>query len=359
MSSEFLVSTKGIERPWLTVGAGARAVPGALTASVRDAVADGYALRESEAEGVSISLGDGDGTWEHDPLAATAHVTASSTGDLAALAETAVELDRGADLEAPGARYRSISRVPDVDAVRLLIGVASRPDVRDAAYLAQEQRLEIQSSAADGAQSLTVLHRWLEAQDFAAEDAPLAYTVLDADFTETTGWVSGAEPASHAPHTLDPFGGATPWPDDPAAPECTGESLEVTFGVVDSAAGTRGASVRARNVSGRPCAIENVPDLVFRNADGKAQRDVAIKPYEPGVRPGRVVVPDGGSVLAPLLWRTMSTANDSDTTTTIEVTAIPGADHVPLDVTTDGTPASGLDILDGAEVHLGPWTQSA
>jgi hypothetical protein len=55
----------------------------------------------------------------------------------------------------------------------------------------------------------------------------------------------------------------------------------------------------------------------------------------------------------------MSTASDPDTTTTIEVTAIPGADPVPLDVTTYGTPASGLDILDGAEVRVGPWTQSA
>jgi hypothetical protein len=361
VSAEFLAGSEKPEdsaaaRPWLTIGAGARGVTGTLTDSVADAIEDGYELRGAGAETVSTGLGDGDGTWEDDPLAATAHVTASSRDDLVALAETAVELDRGAGLEAPGARYQAISRVPDVDAVRLLVAAAGRPDVRDVAYLAQQQQLEIQSGADSGAQSLADLHHWLEAQVFATADSPLAYTVLDASFAETTGWVSGAEPASHAPHTLDPFGGAAPWPDDPAAPACTGNSLEVTFGVVDSAAGTRGGSVRARNVSGGPCAVENVPGLVFRNGAGQAQADITIEPYEPGVEPGRVVVPDGESVLAPLLWRAMSTVNDPDTTTTVEVTAVPGADPVLLDVTTDGTP--GPDILDGAEVRVSPWIQA-
>lgn len=360
VSSEFLVGAGDIEdiEPWLAVEAGARAVTEALTESVADAVEDGYALGESGAETVHIRLGDGDGTWEDDPLAATAHITTSAPDDLVALAETAVELDRGTDLEAPAARYRSIARVPDVDAVRLLVGAADRPDVSHATYLAQEQRLEIQSTADAGAQSLADLYQWLDAQDFATADEPLAYTVLDAAFAETTGWVSGVEPASHAPHPLPLPDGMEPWPDDSSAPDCTGENLEVTFGVVDSAAGTRGASVRARNTSGEPCAVEDVPGLAFRNGDGQAQTAVTVEPYEPGVEPGRIVVPEGESVLSPLVWRAMSTVNDPDTTTTIEVTAVPGAGPVALDVTTDGTSASGLDILDGAAVRVGPWTQA-
>lgn len=336
----------------LTVGAG----PHTRSPVVAAAVEDGYGLIAAGATTVGLSLGPGggDGSWDEDPLAATAHVAAADPDDLVDLAVAAVELDREVALQAPGARYQPAARVPDVDAVRLLAAAAGRPGVQDAAYLAQEQRLEIWSGAEPRSKDLADLRRWLEALDFASADGPLAYTLLDVRSTETTGWVSGAAPASHAPHTLDPFGGATPWPDDPSAPDCTGDELEVTFGVVDSAAGTRGASVAARNVSGRPCAVENVPRLTFHNQAGQAQSDVAIQPYEPGVRPGRVVVPAGESALALLLWRAMSTANDPDPTTTVEVTATPGARPVPLDVTAGG---EGLDVLDGAEVRVSPWIQ--
>ncbi|MFI2365556.1 DUF4232 domain-containing protein [Promicromonospora sp. NPDC019610] len=335
------------------VGSGLRVGAGPDTAAevVADAVEDGDELLAAGATTVSLGLGEGNGS---DPLAATAHVTAAAPDDLVDVAEAADELDRRAELEAPGARYRSGAGVPDVDTVRLLVAAAGRPGVQDATYLAAERRLAIQSDAASGAQSLADLRRWLEAQDLATVDAPMAYTVLDAGYAETTGWVSGAEPPAHSP---GPAGGATPWPDDPAAPDCTGQDLELTLGVVDSAAGTRGSSVRARNVSGRPCAVENVPDLVFENATGQPQGNVTVRPSEPGAVPARVVLPDGGAVLAPLLWHTMSTANDPDTTTTVQVTPVPGADPVPLDATTDGTPATGLDILDGAEVRVGPWTQ--
>lgn len=339
-------------------GLGVSTGPDTTSEVVADAVEDGFGLLAAGATTVDLGLGGrGDGSWDDDPLAATAHVSAASRDDLLGIARAAEELDRGVELQAPGVLFRAATRVPDVDAVRLLVAAAGRPGVVDATYLSQEQRMTLRSDAEAGAQSLAELHRWLDTQDFATADHPLAYTVMDAAYAETTGWVSGAEPAGYAPHTLEPFGDAEPWAEDPAAPDCTGQDLEVTFGVVDSAAGTRGASVRATNVSGGPCAVENVPDLVFENEAGQPQQNVTVEPYEPGVMPGRVVVPDGGTVLAPLLWRAMSTTNDPDTTTAIEVTAVPGADPVPLDVTTDGTPATGLDVLDGAEVRLGPWTQ--
>jgi hypothetical protein len=253
----------------LSVGAG----PHTPSPAVAAAVEDGYGLVAAGATTVGLGLG-GDDSWDQDPLAATALVTAATPGDLVDLAVTAVELDRGVELEAPGARYRSASRVPDVDAVRLLAAVAARPGVRDVSYLAQDQRLEIWSGAEPASQDLADLRRWLEAQDFADAENPLAYTVLAGD-TESTGWVSGAAPASHAPHTLDPFGGATPWPDDAGAPDCAGDGLEVTFGAVDAAAGTRGASVAARNVSGRPCAVESTPTLTFHDEAGQAQGDMS------------------------------------------------------------------------------------
>ncbi|MFI8527061.1 DUF4232 domain-containing protein [Promicromonospora sukumoe] len=349
------VASSFVGGPGLSVSTG----PETASEVVSAAVADGFALLAAGAStvGLSLGLGGGDGSWEESPIASTAHVTAASPEDFVGLARTAVELERSVDLEAPGVRYQGATRMPDVGAVRLLVAAAARPGVVDATYLSPEQRITLQTDAEADSQSLADLRRWLETQDYGTADDPVGYTVLDASYAETTGWVSGAEPASHAPHTLDPFTDAGVWPEDPTAPDCAGPDLEVTFGVVDSAAGTRDGSVRATNVSGGSCAVENVPGLVFENEAGQPQQDVTIEPYEPGVVPGRVVVPDGGTVLAPLLWRAMSTANDPDTTTTVQVTAVPGADPVPLDATTDGTPATGLDVLDGAEVRIGPWTQ--
>jgi hypothetical protein len=341
------------EGPSLHVTTGA----GPTTEVVGDAATDAYHLREAGADSVTIGLGDGSGTWEDDPIAATAQVRAPSVDALPGLARTAVELDRSADLSASGADFRSAGRVPDVGAVALLVAAAERPDVSSATYLAQERRLTVRADTTSPAQDLTALRRWLDRQEYArASGYHVAYTVVDAEQTETTGWVSGFEPAAQDTDTLPLPDGAAPWPVDPAAPDCTGDDLEVTFGVVDSSLGTRAAHVRARNMSGVPCAIENVPDLIFRNEAGQAQENVTITPGDVGT--ARVVVPDGEYVLSAFLWRAMSTVNDSDTTTTVEVTAVPGADPVRLDATMDGTRASGLDVLDGAEVRQSPWTQA-
>lgn len=341
------------EGPSLHVTTGA----GPATKVLRDAATDAYHLREAGALMVTISLGDGPGTWEDDPTAATAQVRAQSVDALPGLARTAVELDRSADLSASGADFRSASQVPDVGAVALLVAAAERPEVSSATYLAQERRLTVRADTTSPAHDLTELRRWLDRQEYArASGYHVAYTVIDAEQTETTGWVSGFEPSAQDSDTLPLPGGAAPWPVDPAAPDCTGDDLEVTFGVVDSSLGTRAANVRARNMSGAPCAIENIPDLTFRNEAGQAQENVTIAPGD--VEPARVVVPDGEYVASAFLWRAMSTVNDPDTTTTVEVIAVPGADPVRLDATMDGTRASGLDVLDGAEVRQSPWTQA-
>lgn len=329
---------------------------GPTTKVVRDAATDAYRLREAGAVSVTIGLGGGTGTWDEDPIAATAQVRAPSVDDLPGLARTAVKLDRSADLSASGADFRSGARVPDVGAVELLVATAGRPDVSSVTYLAQERRLTVRT-ATSSAQGITALHEWLDGQEYARTSGyHVAYTVIDAEQAETTGWVSGFEPPAQDAGTLPPPEGAAPWPVDPSAPDCTGDDLEVTFGVVDSSLGTRAANVRARNVSGVPCAIENAPELIFRNEAGQAQENVTITPGD--VEAVRVVVPDGEYVLSAFLWRAMSTANDPDTTTTVEVTAVPGADPVRLDATVDGTRASGLDVLDGAEVRQSPWTQA-
>jgi hypothetical protein len=63
-------------------------------------------------------------------------------------------------------------------------------------------------------------------------------------------------------------------------------------------------------------------------------------------------------MLAPLRWPAMSTSNDPDLTTSIQVVAVPGAEPVLLDVTGHESSPAGLDIPDGAEVRLGLWVQA-
>jgi len=81
-------------------------------------------------------------------------------------------------------------------------------------------------------------------------------------------------------------------------------------------------------------------------------------PYESGVVPGRLVVPPGEQMLAPLRWRAMSTANDPNVAVSIQVIAVPGAEPVLLDVTEHESSPVGLDIMDGGDVYLGPWAQA-
>jgi hypothetical protein len=191
-------------------------------------------------------------------------------------------------------------------------------------------------------------------------DGPVAYTVTEPGYaTLLDGWVGGAAPPEPEPRTVPLPDGVTPWPEAPAAPACSGDDLELTLGTPDAAAGGRYLGVLARNVSGGPCALEGVPGLAFRNAEGEPQRNVTVAP-QPGIVPGRVVVPAGGQAMATLQWRAMSTALDPDVTTRVEVTPVPGADPVRLVPREPGDSggATTLDVLDGAEVRVGPWAQA-
>ena len=122
------------------------------------------------------------------------------------------------------------------------------------------------------------------------------------------------------------------------------------------------AGVLRESMADAPVALDGVPALEFRNAAGEPQRDVTLEPSAPGVVPGRVVVPPGERALATVQWGAMSTANDPDVTTTVDVAPVPGAEPVPLTpVFPDDPPSAGgaLDVLDGADVRVGPWVQGA
>ncbi|WP_166853098.1 DUF4232 domain-containing protein [Isoptericola sp. BMS4] len=298
----------------------------------------------------------------------TADAVSSDAGGLVGLARLAADEELAVSVgTADGTvSYDGYGGVPDVAAVRLAVDAVGRDAVTTAVLAdSAEPRLSVGLDVAADAPPARALVRWLEDPARAAGlGRPVAYTVSEPGYaTLLDGWVGGVAPPEPAEHTVPVPDDVAAWPADADAPACAGGDLDLALSTPDAATGSRYLAVLATNVSGRPCALDGVPGLVFRNADGEPQRDVTLTPSAPGVVPGRVVVPDGERARATLEWRAMSTANDPDVTTSVEVTPVPGADAVRL-VPADpaGPGADGpttLDVLDGAEVRAGPWVQAA
>ncbi|MCZ2262390.1 DUF4232 domain-containing protein [Isoptericola sp. QY 916] len=313
-------------------------------------VADAVVLRRAGAttvSGVSAEAADGEG--------------------LVRLAEEAAEHKIAASLGTAddAVRYDASGRVPVVAAARLAVDAAGRPGV--ASVVVHAGFPEGTATADDSALTLQVgldgptsspeaddVARWLDDPARDAGGRHLAYTLTEPGYaSRVDGWVAAAPPPTPEEHTVPLPAGVGAWPDDDDAPACASDDLRLTLGTPDAAAGGRYLAVLAENVSERPCALDGVPRLTFRNADGEPQDDVTTEPAAPGVVPGRVVVPVGERALATVQWRAMSAANDPDVTTTVDVVAVPDGDPVPL------TPTAELDLLDGAEVRVGPWAQGA
>ena len=319
-------------------------------------VADAFALRRAGAttvSGVGAEVADGEG--------------------LVRLAQAAAEQEIAASLRtADGTlQYDASGRVPDAAVARLAVEAAERPGVASVAVSAQLPEdvvvtggvvlgLQVRLAGPTTSPTADAVTRWLDDPARVVGDGHLAYSLTEpGDAVRTDGWVAASPPPAPEEHTVPLPAGVDPWPTDDDAPACTGDDLRLTLGTPDAAAGGRYLGVHAENVSDRPCALDGVPDLVFRNADGEPQDDVTIEPSAPGVVAGRVVVPPGGRALATVQWRAMSTANDPDVTTAVDVVAVPGADPVPLAPELPGSGAAELDVLDGAEVRVGPWVQAA
>lgn len=261
-------------------------------------------------------------------------------------------------------RYDASGRVPDAAVARLAVDAAALPGVAtvvahagvpDGSVSADEGALTLQVGLAGPTSSPAAedVARWLDDPARAVGDAPLAYTLTEPGYAERIeGWVASAAPPAPEPRTVPLPAGVDPWPADDAAPACTGGDLRVSLGTPDAAAGGRFLAVHAENVSRRACALDGVPGLVFRNAAGEPQQ-VTLAPAAPGVVPGRVVVPAGERALATVQWRAMSTTNDPDVTTAVDVVPAPDADPVAL------VPSAELDVLDGGAVRVGPWVQAA
>jgi len=323
-------------------------------------VADAFLLRRAGATRVSGTSAD-----------------AADGAGLVALARASADAGLAASLAtADGAvRYDTSGRIPDPALTRLAVEVAARPGVATVVVQAGAGPEDAVVTDGDTILGLLVgmtgpttspdarsLVRWLDDPARPTDDAPLAYTLTEPGYAASVdGWVAASAPPEPEEHTVPLPAGVHAWPDGDA-PACTGADLEVTLGAPDAAAGSRYLAVLARNTSGRPCALDGVPALVFRNAAGEPQQDVTTEPSAPGVVPGRVVVPAGEQATATVQWGAMSTANDPDVTTTVDVTPVPGAEPVALTPTSPDAPSgggAGLDVLDGADVRVGPWVQGA
>ncbi|MFD6136086.1 DUF4232 domain-containing protein [Isoptericola sp. NPDC060257] len=313
-------------------------------------VADAVVLRRAGAttvSGASAEAADGEG--------------------LVRLAEEAAEHKIAASLGTAddAVRYDASGRVPVVAAARLAVDAAGRPGVASVVVhagfptgttAADDTALTLQVGLAGPTSSPEAgdVARWLDDPARDAGGRHLAYTLTEPGYAASVdGWVAAAPPPTPEEHTVPLPTGVGAWPADDDAPACAGDDLRLTLGTPDAAAGGRYLAVLAENVSGRPCALDGVPRLTFRDADGEPQDDVTTEPSAPGVVAGRVVVPAGERALATVEWRAMSTANDPDVTTTVDVVAVPDGDPVPL------VPTTELDVLDGAEVRVGPWAQGA
>ncbi|HEX5947426.1 MAG TPA: DUF4232 domain-containing protein, partial [Acidimicrobiales bacterium] len=243
--------------------------------------------------------------------------------------------------------------VPDVELVRLVAAASERPGVETATFLSQESRFDVRATWPTGSAELGQLVAWLEGQDIAARlRRPIPFTLTGPDGVATAeGWVSGFSPPEWEPHPLPLPEGVVPWPEDPSAPSCGGDDLELTWGGSDAAMGQRRGGLLGRNVSGHPCAVEGVPDVEPLRSDGQPQVDVTTEPFRPGVVPARVVIPPGETALAAIDWRMMSAGSELEYTTAMRVVPVPGASstEVPAD--------EQLDILDGAVLAVSPWVQ--
>lgn len=276
---------------------------------------------------------------------------------LPALAETVRALGRALNsLSATGSAtllYSPAERlVPSVPAVALLAAAKARPETVQVVY-------EIRSPQGTPVPLLTVMVEgsptptadWLRGYSQGeALGTPVAFSV-HGDETSESGFVAGRDTVLSDPagDQADTAAAAA----DGVAP-CIGADLRPAITGFDAALGARYLTVTAENVSGRACALDGRPGLSFLRASGTAP-NVLLQPDRHDQNPTRIVVQPGATATSLLNWRAMSTANDTDVTTTVVVTTVPGAPpaHLPT-ATVDGI-SSGADILEGATVTVAPW----
>ncbi|HEY0188975.1 MAG TPA: DUF4232 domain-containing protein [Cellulomonas sp.] len=175
--------------------------------------------------------------------------------------------------------------------------------------------------------------------------------VVQSSFRSQGGVVGEALPAAD-PAIAEQAAAGDRWPDDPSAPVCTADEIDVQVLGTDAALGTRYLLIRATSTADHPCALTGRPEITFVRASGTPVPDVETGTPSGSPAAVRQVLPVGESVLSELRWGAMSTANDPDVTVSLLVAAEPGTE--PTAVLLD----QQLDVLDGAAVEVDAWLRS-
>lgn len=215
--------------------------------------------------------------------------------------------------------------------------------------------LSVHTTAEADSEDTVRVKEWLAKH--APLEQPVAFTLSTAGYADVIeGWVSEKLPESLIARPAPLPDNVAAWSDDPAAPACAQDDLELALGAPDAALGSRYMAISAKNISTAPCAVEGYPQVRFRNSQGQAQQDVRLVPMA-SIQSQRVVIPAGESILSALKWKAMSTANDPDATTSLGIAAAAGFESAELVPEVQGA-ATSLDILDGGEVAQSPWLQA-
>lgn len=269
-------------------------------------------------------------------------------GEFAAQAKHPVELA----LTDHSVRY-SPTDSTDISELQFLADAAKRGIFQNASIDNSGLNLTLVIEAPAAAEKET--RSWLEEHAAFAEAMP--YKLFSAGYEVLAeGWVGDKKPEWLIPRPVALPDNLTSWPQNPSAPWCAEDDLEIVLGTPDAATGSRYLSVHAKNISPRPCALRSYPQIDFLNADGETQPDVQLQP-EPGILLERVVIPSDEAVISTLEWNAMSTSLDPDETVALRVAAAKGMTPVELAPAFDGQPAT-LDILDGAQLRQSPWVQA-
>ena len=248
--------------------------------------------------------------------------------------------------------YSSDQRLDPAE-FNLALEAAALDDVDSAVF--DSSGLSVHTTAEAGSEDTGRIKEWLAKH--APLEQPVAFTLSNAGYSDVIeGWVGGKLPEELIARPARLPDNVAAWPQDPAAPACTENDLELALGSPDAALGSRYMAVYAKNISTAPCAVEGYPQVQFRNSQGQAQQDVSLAPMA-SIQSERVVIPAGESILSALKWKAMSTANDPDATTSLDIAAAAGFEPTELVPEVEGS-ATSLDILDGGEISQSPWLQA-
>jgi hypothetical protein len=159
-------------------------------------------------------------------------------------------------------------------------------------------------------------------------------------------------PPASAPATTTPPPTA-PSPGVRTGRRCASTDLRLALTGFDAAMGARVATLRATNLSGRPCYVDGFATVALtRGGDTLDLRSGTTSTSQPGMpgRASRVGLAPGGTARSALYWRGFGAAADTSTPQTLTVTLRGGTNGQQVAVQ-----PYAFDLADGGELLVGNW----